>query len=82
MVPGRIRIHQDQLGPTRRRRPAQEQSNGKQWNGRASLSEDRALADEECSQQEQALVDSAHRHCRGTEPTDSPWMNGWLGTVI
>ncbi len=69
-----VGVHQDQLGPAGRCRPAEQQPEGEQRHGGAALAEDIALADEQRADQEQALVAAAHRHGGGADPADRPRM--------
>ena len=67
--PTRFGPHQHELGPAGQRSPAQQQAEHQQRDGRA------ALRDDECGEQEQALVAAAHAQGRGTEPAHDTRMS-------
>ena len=69
-----VRPHQDQLGPSRRRGPAEEDADDQQGNCGAALPENGALADEQRRDQEDHLVAAAHGKRGRAKPTEHPWM--------
>ena len=66
--------YQDQLGPPRQGRPAQQQPERKQRDGRRPLAGNGALADEQRADEKQALIAAAHREGGRRHPAKRSWM--------
>ena len=77
-------IHENELGPPRRRSPAEQQAEDQQRNGCAALAGDLALAGKQRRDEKQALVAAAHRQGGGGDPTERAGMIGrpWMGVGV
>ena len=75
-----VGIHQNQFRPSWRRRPTQKQPHRQEDHRSTPLSRNRPLTDKKCPDEKEALIDSSHRHRRGSKPPNGSRMKQrWSG---